>query len=125
VTSEQADFPIEGALLVDRAEGWRAAHPGKQVIRLHFDTPQRLRRIVLRFTEAGGGRTQEYVIRWSSDGESFQDIVRQQFNFSGAATSEVEDHRVELLHVRALECEIIPDIAGGTAVASLDHLRLA
>src|SRR5262249_39599890 len=127
VTSEGADPPIESALLPGRPSGWRAAEPGEQTIRLLFNHPQRLRRIWINFLEPRAERTQEYVLRWSSDsGQSFQEIVRQQWNFSPqGATSETEDHHVELPAVTVLELNIVPDISGGNAVASLAQLRLA
>ncbi|WP_177421065.1 carbohydrate-binding protein [endosymbiont of Lamellibrachia barhami] len=127
ITSEDASHPIESALLPGRDSGWRAAGPGKQTIRLLFANPQRLRQIWLSFVETRIERTQEYVLRWSPDGgQSFQEIVRQQWNFSPqAATGETEDHRVELPAVTVLELTIIPDISGGDAVASLAQLRLA
>ena len=127
ITSEDAAHPIESALLPVRSSGWRAAGPGKQTIRLLFDYPQRLQRIWLNFLEPNTERTQEYVLRWSSDGgQSFREIVRQQWNFSPqGATSETEDLHVELPAVTVLELTIIPDISGGNAVASLAQLRLA
>ncbi|RLJ17140.1 carbohydrate-binding protein [bacterium endosymbiont of Escarpia laminata] len=127
ITSEDASHPIESALLPGQASGWRAAGPGKQTIRLLFADPQRLRQIWLNFVETRIERTQEYVLRWSPDGgQSFREIVRQQWNFNPqAATSETEDHRVELPAVTVLELTIIPDISGGDAVASLAQLRLA
>ena len=127
ITSEDAAYPIESALLIGRATGWRAANTGKQTIRLLFDNPQRLRRIWLNFVEPSVERTQEYVLRWSpDDGHSFREIVRQQWNFSPeGATSETEDLHVELPAVTVLELSIIPDISGGNALASLAELRLA
>ena len=127
VTSEDASHPIESALLPGRASGWRAAGPGKQTIRILFDYPQRLQRIWLYFVETRTVRTQEYVLRWSPDGgQSFREIVRQQWNFSPkGATSETEDLHVELPAVTVLELSIIPDISGGNAFASLEQLRLA
>jgi hypothetical protein len=127
ITSEDAAHPIESALLPGRASGWRAAGPGKQTIRLLFANPQRLRRIRLNFVEPRAERTQEYVLRWSPDGgRSYREIVRQQWNFSPqGATSETEDHHVELSAVTVLELSIIPDISGGNAFASLAQLRLA
>jgi hypothetical protein len=127
VTSEDAAHPIESALLPDRASGWRAAGPGKQTIRLFFNHPQRLRRIWMNFVEPAAERTQEYVVRWSPDsGQSFQEIVRQQWNFSPqGTTNETEDHHVDLQAVTVLELSIIPDISGGNAFASLAQLRLA
>ena len=127
ITSEDAAYPIESALLPVRASGWRAAGPGKQTIRLLFDYPQRLQRIWLNFVETRTERTQEYVLRWSPDGgQSFREIVRQQWNFSPqGATSETEDLHVQLPAVTVLELSIIPDISGGNAFASLAQLRLA
>ena len=127
ITSEDVAHPIEFALLPGRASGWRAAGPGKQTTRLLFAHPQRLRRIWLNFVEPLTERTQEYVLRWSPDGgQSFREIVRQQWNFSPqGATSETEDHHVELPAVTVLELIIIPDTSGGNAFASLAQLRLA
>jgi hypothetical protein len=127
ITSEDAAHPVESALLPGRGPGWRAAAPGKQTIRLLFARPQRLRRIWLNFVESTTERTQEYVLRWSPDGgQSFREIVRQQWNFNPHdATRETEDHRVELAGVTMLELGIIPDISGGGAIASLAELRLA
>ena len=127
ITSEDAAHPIESALLPGLASGWRAAGPGKQTIRLLFAHPQRLQRIWLNFLEPLIERTQEYVLRWSPDGgQSFREIVRQQWNFSPqGATSETEDHRVELSGVTVLELSITPDTSGQSAFASLAQLRIA
>lgn len=126
ITSEDAAHPIESALLPGRS-GWRAAVPGKQTIRLLFESPQRIRRIWINFVESSAERTQEYVLRWSPDGgQSFHEIVRQQWNFSPmGATSETEDLHVDLPAVTVLELSIIPDISRGNAFASLAQLRLA
>ena len=127
ISSEDAVHPIESALLPGRDTGWRASDPGKQVIRLLFENPQRLRRIRLNFIEINIERTQEFTLRWSPDGgHSFQDIVRQQWNFSPeGATSESEDLQVDLQGVTILELAITPDISSGNAIASLEQLRLA
>lgn len=127
ITSEDAAHPIESALLPGSASGWRAATPGIQTIRIFFIHPQHLRRIWMTFAETGTERTQEYVLRWSADGgQSFQEVVRQQWNFSPqGATRETEDHHVELPAATVLELTIIPDTSRGKAVASLEKLRLA
>lgn len=127
ITSEDAAHPIESALLSGGTSGWRAAGSGKQTIRILFAAPQRLRRIWLNFLETRTPRTQEYVLRWSPDGgQSFRDIVRQQWNFSPeGATSQTEDHHVDLPAVTVLELTIIPDSSGGNAIASLERMRLA
>lgn len=127
VTSEDDAFPIESALLPGKVSGWRASDTGKQTIRLLFDNPQRLQRIRLNFEELEIERTQEYVLRWSPDGgQSYQEITRQQWNFSPkGATSEIEDYKVELPAVTILELSINPDISGNNSFASLEQLRLA
>src|SRR5436853_6851100 len=62
LTSEDAEHPIEGALLSSSETGWRAAEPGTQSIRLVFHHPQRVRRIRLLFQEASAERTQEFEL---------------------------------------------------------------
>ena len=127
VTSEENGFPIESALQETENHGWRAANPGTQTIRLIFDEPQKLRRIWLVFEDSENARTQEFVLRWSPDsGNSFRQIVRQQWNFSPPESiQEIEDYAVELSAVTTLELVIVPDKNGGTARASLASLRLA
>ena len=127
ITSEDAAHPIESALLPGGTSGWRAAEPGQQTIRLLFKQPQPLRRIWMNFVEPQTQRTQEYVLRWSSDnGQSFREIVRQQWNFSPPSTThEVEDHRVDLSAATMVELNIKPDISGVPAFASLAQMRLA
>src|SRR5438094_2934724 len=127
VTSEDKDYPVESALLSGETRGWRAASPGTQTIRLLLDQPQRLRRISLAFEENEIKRTQEFVLRWSSDdGRSFREIVRQQWNFSPPDTaSEVEVYQVEIPNVTILELVVVPDISRGATRASLRSLCLS
>lgn len=83
ITSEEPHYPIESAFATGQTPGWRASTPGKQTIRLIFDHPQKLKCISLIFEEHEAPRTQEFVLRCSSNDEnSFQEIVRQQWNFS-------------------------------------------
>jgi hypothetical protein len=127
ITSEDANYPIESALIPGMGPGWRAAEPGEQIIRLLFDEPRSLRRIHLVFHEDEQERTQEFVLRWSADGgQSYREILRQQYNFSPpVANREVEDYDIELNGVTAFELEIVPDISGGNARVSLAQLRIA
>ena len=127
VTSEDPSGPVEGALVPGGEPGWRAGGAGPQTIRLLFDEPQRVRRLDLLFVEPEATRTQEFVLRWSPDGgRSYQDVVRQQWNFSGGGSvREAEDYRVELHGVTALELLIVPDVSGGDARASLVRWRVA
>lgn len=127
VTSEDKDFPVESALIASGdAQGWRAAEPGSQTIRLIFDQPQKLKRISLVFEEKEAARTQEFVLQWSPDGgRSLKEIVRQQWNFSPPESiREVEEYQVDLANVTVLELVIKPNIGGGSARASLKNLHL-
>src|SRR5262249_4557271 len=92
-----------------------------------FAHPQRLRRSGEDFVEPLTERTQKYVLRWSPDGgQSFREIVRQQWNFSPKAQlPRRKTITVELPAVTVLELSIIPDTSGGNAFASLAQLRLA
>ena len=121
VTSEEKDYEIEYALVSGETRGWRAATPGSQTIRLIFDKPQKLSRVSIAFEEKEIKRTQEFVLRWSSDGgHSFREIVRQQWNFGPPETiREGEEYHVELLGVTVLELMIVPDISRGGAHATL------
>jgi len=127
VSSEDEAFPIESALLPGKDSGWRASCPGKQIIRLIFDNPQRLQWVRLNFEEFEIERTQEYVLRWSNDsGQSYFEIIRQQWNFSPeGSTSEIEDYHLDLLAVSMLELSINPDVSESNSIASLKELRLA
>jgi hypothetical protein len=127
ITSEEKDFPVESVFVSGETRGWSAAEPGPQTIRLVFDQPQRLKQISLVFEEKEVARTQEFVLRWSSDGgRSFREIIRQQWNFSPPETvREVEEYQVELSNVAILELSIVPNVSGGAARASLKNLRLS
>ena len=127
LTSEDVAHPIESALLHSgETSGWRASTPGKQIIRFLFTKPQHIQRILLGFVETQVERTQEFVLRWSADGgKTFQEIVRQQWNFSAqGATSEMEDYNVNLLEATVLEIIIVPDISNEAAYSTLAKLRL-
>jgi len=127
ITSEEKGYPVESAFVSGGMRGWRSAEPGPQTIRLIFDQPQRLKLISLVFEEREIPRTQEFVLRWSSDGgSSFREIIRQQWNFSPPQTiREVEEYQVELSNVTILELVIVPNMSGGGARASLKSLRLS
>jgi hypothetical protein len=125
LTSEDPAHPIEDALRGNGC-GWRAATPGKQVIRLTFDDPASLQTIELCFEETGTARTQEFSLRWSPDRNgSLREIVRQQYTFSPPGTTcESERYSIDLQNLTVLELHLTPDVAGGPAVASLNRLRV-
>ncbi|HUX80094.1 MAG TPA: hypothetical protein VMW10_10190, partial [Alphaproteobacteria bacterium] len=127
ITSEDPAYPIESALTFADSSGWRAAQPGVQTIRILFDEPQEIQRIRLQFDENTQGRTQEFVLCWSTDGgKSYREILRQQYTFSPPETvCEIEDYAVDLHGVTVLELRIAPDINKGNILASLSKLQLA
>jgi hypothetical protein len=129
LTSEDPAFPIENALSTnpERNEiGWRAATPGPQTIALVFTVPTHLRRIFAHFIEHETERSQETVLRYSSEKETAREIVRQQWNFSPTGSAqEVEDYVVDLEGVTKLELVIDPDRGRGQSRATLNTLRVA
>jgi hypothetical protein len=125
VTSEDPNWPIEGALLRGRSAGWRAAEPGPQTICLVWREPIRLSRIRLVFEEYAHMRTQEFVLR-ALTLEGRREVVRQQFTFSPPTTSvEREDYAAILEGVTRLELTIVPAIDGREAIASVKEWRAA
>jgi len=129
LTSEDPAFPIENALSTNperNEHGWRAASVGPQSIALVFTMPTHLRRIFAHFIEHETERSQEFALRYSSAKETDREIVRQQWNFSPAGSSqEIEDYTVDLESVTKLELLIDPDRGRGHSLASLNALRLA
>jgi hypothetical protein len=126
VSSEDPAHPVEEALRMGRPAGWRAGASGPQTLRLCFDEPQLLQCIRVHFEETQHERRQEFALRWSADGASFREIVRQQWNFSpSGSTREAENYVVALAGVSVLELQIVPDTRGGDARASLAELRIA
>jgi len=127
LTSEDPEHQFESALRPETGSAWRASSPGEQVIRLLFYEPIRIKHIRLEFHEEKYARTQEFVLRWSpDDGQSYREIVRQQYNFSPPETiREVEDYFLDLDRVTVLELNIFPDISGSDVRASLAGLLLA
>ena len=126
VTSEDPQYPIEGALVRGDKRGWRASEAGTQIIRLIFDRPQNIERIALAFDEKHAARTQEFVLRWVPKMGQPREIVRQQWNFSPPGTvHEAENFSVQLSGVSMLELSITPNISGGQDHASLSQFRVA
>ena len=124
LTSEDAEWPIEHALLEQETRGWRAAAAGSQTISLRWPQARRITRIRLVYEERSRPRTQEFVLRaFTIDGQ--REIVRQQFTFSPPETTvEREEYATNLDGVLRLELVIIPAI-DGDAVATLREWRIA
>jgi hypothetical protein len=124
LTSEDAEWPVEGALLNGRTRGWRAGAPGPQTIRVSWATPIPIRRIRLVFEEHVHARTQEFALRAITP-QGAREIVRQQFTFAPPGTTiEREEYTTDLDDVAGLELLIVPAIGGG-GLATLQEWRIA
>jgi hypothetical protein len=125
VTSEDPGFPVESVFGAGQGNGWRAAEPGPQRIRITFDEPTAIHRIQLQFSEPEIERTQEFNLRYTTDRGETREIVRQRWNFSPhGSTSEAEDYRVDLEGVKVLELGIDADVSHSGALASLTRWRV-
>jgi hypothetical protein len=128
ISSEDAAFPIDHALGKTEAAGWRAAGTGPQRIRLLFDEPQSIRRIQVHFVDKDSERSQEFAL-FAMVGDELREVARQQWNFSNGSPEEIEDYKVTLDGVKALELRIDPDRSHDPKqskhVASLRRLRIA
>jgi hypothetical protein len=123
ISSEDPSHPFENAL--QREGGWRAAHPGPQVIRLNFDQPQSIRRIRVEFREEHRERAQEFAL-FASSANQRREIIRQQWTFSpGGSATEVEDYSVDLPAISSLELEIDPGRHDKSAIATLESISVA
>jgi hypothetical protein len=128
VSSEEPEHPIEAALIEGyKGIGWKAASTGDQSIRLIFKEPQNITRISILFKEKWIERTQKFILSWLPAGEQlFKEILIQEWNFNPSGSiEEIEDYKVDLKNVAALELYIVPDIKNESVIASLSQLRLA
>jgi len=50
ITSENERHPIESALILDSSSGWVAGEEGMQTIRIVFNTPQNIQKVMLKFS---------------------------------------------------------------------------
>ena len=126
ISSEDARHPIEQALQFSDSEGgWRASGPGPQTLALHFDTPQKVRRVLVHFRESEHDRSQEFSLHVAlADGHT-QEIVRQQWSFSpGGSTDEQENYLVNLDAVVSLTLHMDPDRGRNRYPATLESLRV-
>ncbi|HEX4005376.1 MAG TPA: hypothetical protein VHX60_04330 [Acidobacteriaceae bacterium] len=126
ISSEDPGHPFECALHGGRGQGWRAAAPGPQIIRLKFDKPTVIRRIRLEFREPQRERSQEFRLTTTSTGGQKREIARQQWNFSpDGSTVEVEDYAVDLPDAAEVELAIDPGRHDRQAVATLQSIAIA
>jgi hypothetical protein len=129
ISSEDESFPIENALSKTVTGGWKAATTGPQLIRLQFDEPQTIKRILLQFVDKSSDRSQEFAV-FAGAGTELKEVVRQQWSFSPqGSTEEIEDYPVNLSGITTLELRIDPDRShdpkASKEYASLQSLKLA
>jgi hypothetical protein len=127
LTSEDPAHPIENALSASNAaDGWRASSVGPQTIRIHFDKPQAIRLVHLRFVEREHERAQEFLLSYARNGEPKREIVRQQWSFTPNGSNEqVENYLVNATDVVTIELVIDPDRGLNRTPATLAELRIA
>jgi hypothetical protein len=129
ISSEDPNHPIENAFDSSRGPGgsrWVAAQPGEQTLILDFDAPQAIRRISLEVEELALSRTQELQLAVSHDrGETYRELVRQEYNFSPPDTTfEREAWSFDLQGVTHLRLWLKPDKGNRPCRASLTSLIL-
>ena len=129
VTSEDPDHPIDNAFDDQRGPGgsrWIAEQTGEQTVIVAFDTPQTLQRLFIEVEEPDVSRTQELAVSVSDDaGQTYRELVRQEFNFSPPGTTrELEEWAIVAHRVSHLRLTIKPDKGGGPSRATLTALAL-
>jgi hypothetical protein len=130
VTSEAIGHPME--YIFDGQQGpgatrWVAGTPGEQTLLLAFDGPQPLHEIGIEIEERDIARTQELDVSVSSDGgETFKELVRQEYTFSPPGTSfEREAWTVDTEPVTHVRLRIKPHKGGGPAHATMTAFHLS
>jgi hypothetical protein len=124
LTSEDPNFPIEGALFEGRSEtGWKAATPGPQTIWLDFEPARPIERVYLCF-HSEESRTHEFTLSCTVEGGVHRELLRQQYNFSPSTPLEEESYVLRLPAVSQLALTINPDIRGHAAIATLQRLAV-
>ena len=125
LSSEDPEHPFELALRPNTNEGWRAASPGPQVIRIHFDQPSPIRRVHLDFLEEVNQRAQEIALFATQKGTPRRELVRQQWVFSpNGSKREVEDFYFDLSNIAVLELQIDPGRHDKAMFATLQTLQV-
>ena len=125
ISSEDPAHPFEDALRGEETEGWKAADPGPQTIRLTFDEPRPIRRIRLEFREPTQERSQEFSLA-AVVAQEKRELLRQQWSFTpNGSTVEVEDYTINLSDVLMIELTIDPGRHDKQAYASLQSIAIA
>jgi F5/8 type C domain len=128
VSSEDPRHPIDYAFDGQRGPGasrWIAAQPGEQTLILAFDTPQTIRKILVEVEEPEISRTQEMAVSISQDGQTYRELLRQEYNFSPPGTTlEHEEWSIKADAITHLQLRIKPDKGDKAGRATLTTLAL-
>jgi F5/8 type C domain len=128
VSSEDPRHPIDYAFDGQRGPGasrWIAAQSGEQTLILAFDTPQTIRKILVEVEEPEISRTQEMAVSISQDGQTYRELLRQEYNFSPPGTTlEHEEWSIKADAITHLQLRIKPDKGGKAGRATLTTLSL-
>jgi hypothetical protein len=126
LSSEDPEHPFEHALRPNIDESWRAASPGPQVIRIHFDVPSPIRRVHLVFLEEIKERAQEIALFATQKAAPRRELLRQQWVFSpNGSRIEVEDFYFDLKDVATLELQIDPGRHDREVFATLQTIQIS
>ena len=107
------------------ASRWIAAQSGEQTLILAFDAPQTIRKILVEVEEPAISRTQEMAVSISQDGQTYRELLRQEYNFSPPGTTlEHEEWSIKADAITHLRLRIKPDKGGKAGRATLTTLAL-
>jgi hypothetical protein len=128
VTSEAPEHPVDHLFDASGGPGgtrWIAGADGEQTLALAFDAPQSIRAIGIEAEEPSATRTNVLVISLSEDGgRTYQERIRQEFNFSPGTTFEREEWSVPAERITHVRVTIQPDKGHAPHRATLTSLTV-
>ena len=128
VTSEAPEHPVDHLFDASGGPGgtrWIAGADGEQTLALAFDAPQSIRAIGIEAEEPSATRTNVLVISLSEDGgRTYQERIRQEFNFSPGTTFEREEWSVPAERITHVRVVIQPDKGHAPHRATLTSLTV-
>jgi len=128
VTSEAPEHPVDHLFDTSGGPGgtrWIAGVDGEQTLVLAFDAPQSIRAIGIEAEEPSASRTNVLTVSLSADGgRTYQERIRQEFNFSPGTTFEREEWSVPAERISHVRVVIRPDKGNAPHRATLTSLTV-
>ena len=128
VTSEAPEHPVDHLFDTSGGPGgtrWIAGADGEQTVVLAFDAPQSIRAIGIEAEEPSASRTNVLTVSLSADGgRTYQERIRQEFNFSPGTTFEREEWSVPAERISHVRVVIRPDKGNAPHRATLTSLTV-